>query len=95
MKTSVPNVTSLEDIRWRIAKLIDIAFDTYKATGDVTPVEQTVALAREFYETELKPRGNAGKLSWVYVNKFASIMEKAEASVRKAKELQQVETEGK
>lgn len=86
MTTSVPTVIPLEHVKWRIAALMERASEVYQATGDINALDKITQLARELYESELKPAAHKGLMDWGYLNKYALALEKVENFIRKVKE---------
>ncbi len=82
-KTSVPQVHPIEDLKWRIASLLERGLEIYRATGDILVVDQATKLARELYESELKLAGNKRTMDWPYINRCGAAIEKVEEIVRK------------
>lgn len=88
MTTSVPSVYPIEDLKRRIADLMELAAYVYRTTGNIDGVDMTIKLARELVETRLKPLGNEEKVDWAYINKCDAIIGRVEASVLKVKTAQ-------
>lgn len=87
MTTSVPQVYPIQNLKWRIGRLMERSVRVYRETGDIDPLEQATKLARELYETGLKDAGHKGTMDWDYINQFAPALERVEEIVRKRKAL--------
>jgi hypothetical protein len=85
MTTSVPQVRSIEDLKWAMASVLEKSLEHYQRTGDIKFFEEGVRLARMTYE-ELKIAGRKGTLDWGYINKYEMALEKIEAGLQRAKE---------
>lgn len=86
MTTSVPTVIPLEHVKWRIAALMERAAEAYETTGDINTLDAVTQLARELYESELKPAANKGLVDFDYLNKYRLALEKVENFIHKVKE---------
>lgn len=84
MTTSVPSVISIQDLKWRIANLIERAAEAYQLTGDISGLEQSVELAHALYE-ELKVEGHKGRLPWDYINQYPIALAKLDNFILKVK----------
>jgi hypothetical protein len=76
MKSSVPQVRSIEDLKWELAKLLVLAKEATRLSGDVSYLEMAMKPVHELYEMDLKTAANLGKLDRNYVEKFGAAIEK-------------------
>lgn len=58
MKTSVPTVVPLSELRWQVATLMDLALKS----GNKSHIREAIWYLRQLYEAYLKPAFNDGKL---------------------------------
>lgn len=81
-KTSVPTVIPLQEFKFQVAKLMELAI----LTGDTSHFKESVKLARFLYESQMKEAANIGRLDHKYLNRIRVALERAEANCAVLKE---------
>ena len=80
MATSVPQVSHInaEALKQVLAKLIELAFEATKLSGDFTYLKEPVELSRRIYEEHFKLEANLGRWDRKYVNDIGKAIEHLE-----------------
>ena len=82
MTTSVPQVTSFNDVLYRLGELLQ---KSARAKREAPAIYiATVQLIRRVYEEEMKPMANLGELERAYVDEVGRAIEKVEAKLPNA-----------
>lgn len=85
MTTSVPTVIPIGELQLKLARLLELATDESRHTGDPVHLEDAVRLARRIYEEELKLAAHRGRLHWDYVNQLGASLDRVEAYLVRAR----------
>ena len=86
MTTSVPQVKSIEDLKWKAAELLQLAVEATRIYGDASYLEMAMKEIRQVYEEFLKVDANLGKLDRGYVEEVRRSIEKIENVIERAKD---------
>ena len=85
MKTSVPQVWSINDQKHLFGTIVEKGLEVYRLSGDIDMLDQAVKFAREFYDSEMKIAGHKRTLNWDHINEASKALEKVEEIVRRRK----------
>ena len=85
MTVSVPQVHPIEDLKWRLACLMQQALDEFRSTGNFDRLDQAQQLVRQLYDGEMKLAGNKGTMDWGYIERCGKAIEKVESVIQRAK----------
>lgn len=82
MTTSVPQVRSIEDLKWHCAKIMELAYEAVQLTGKFSHLETAMPPVRAIYQ-ELKLRANLGTYDRDYVEQLGRALDKLEGIIAK------------
>lgn len=85
MTTSVPTVVPIQEIKLRIARMMELAQEAVRLTGDIAHVEMAIGMARALFESEIKLAAHLGRLDWGYVNNLGKSLERVERNTAAAR----------
>lgn len=85
MTTSVPTVVPIGKLQLKLARMLELAVEATKHTGDPVHLEDGVKFARGVYEEQLKLAAHRGWLDWDYVNQLGASLDRVEAYLVKAR----------
>ena len=85
MTTSVPQVKSIEDLKWKAAELLQLGVEATRLYGDVSYLEFAMKPIRGLYEEFLKVDANLGKLDRGYLEEVRKAIEKVENIITRAR----------
>lgn len=79
MPASVPAVIPLEEIKWQLAKLLELSIERTKLDGDWSFYKRAVRDIRFFYEAKFKEAANLGNMDRGFLDQIRKAIERAEA----------------
>lgn len=85
MTTSVPTVIPIGELQLRLARMLELAVEATKHSGDPAHLEDAVKFARGVYEEQLKLAGHQGRLDWGYLGRLGASLDRVEDYLVKAR----------
>ena len=82
---SVPQVRSIDDLRWQAAKVLELGVEATRLSGDISHLELGLQTVRMVYEEVLKIEANSGKLDRDYLEQVRKAIERIESIVLRHK----------
>jgi hypothetical protein len=80
MTTSVPQVRSIEDLKWECAKLLELGIEATRLSHDVSYLEKIMVPIRMTHQ-ELKLMANLGTYDRDYVDRMGDAINKMDAFI--------------
>ena len=82
MTTSVPRIVSDQKYRDALAKLVEMAFEAYRLSGNIKYLKSALEPVNEYYNLTLKPAHNRGDFPFENLENYRKAIEKIEDGIR-------------